>query len=280
MRTYDKIKNYILNSTESFTVKKIENELTLTHFAVKQCIRKMNNKGFIKLIDIQKNAKVYILNKKSKSISGYMSNYDKIKTYIINTTESFTVNKIANELGLTTPVVRQYIQRIRTEGHCKLIGNDKSSPRYYSEKYKGNLLDDMSDFDKIKNYINNSYSPFTTDMIKRALGIPYIKLKRYLHILRLEGVFRYVYTEDHKRVYISNSFSGNIPPKRNTHNKLKNYIYNLNKPFTVKKIAYDVGLKYAIVSLYIQLMLKEGYIKQIGIDKNTKVYVINKYKGT
>jgi hypothetical protein len=60
---------------------------------------------------------------------------------------------------------------------------------------------------------------------------------------------------------------------------MKEYIYCINRPFTKRQIEKDLELQFRTVKVYLQQLLRENYIKIIGIDKQKTVYIYNTDKG-
>ena len=56
-------------------------------------------------------------------------------------------------------------------------------------------------------------------------------------------------------------------------NEIKEYIYYTCRPFTSKEIVEELGIKYETVKKYLQELIKENYIRQIGKDKGKNVYI-------
>jgi len=102
-------------------------------------------------------------------------------------------------------------------------------------------------------------------------------VKRYIRTLRKEGFIKQVYIENGFKVYISKIYEGNIPDKKNGYNKIKNFIYYTDKPFTTKKVICELEIDYESVRKYLPMLVKEGYIKLIGKDKGLNVYIRNKH---
>ena len=61
-------------------------------------------------------------------------------------------------------------------------------------------------------------------------------------------------------------------------NEIKEYIYYNCRPFTSNEIVEELGIKYEIVIKYLQELIIENYIKQIGKDKGKNVYIAVKAK--
>jgi len=276
MSNYDKIMHFINNSEQPFTVKMIIKELNLTYDTVIQCIHRIVLKGNIKLIDVHKNAKVYVLNTNQENADYIMTSYDKIKNFVINSTSPFTIKKIACELDLSPPVVSKHFLQILKEGLATQVGTAKNPKQYCLKNYQGNSSFIMTNYDKIMNAIHCSSSPFTTQQIASELDLPYGMVKRYLRNLRKKKHIKQIYIENNFKVYVSNTFQGNIPVKKNSYNKIKNYIYYLSRPFTMKMVIDELGIGHYAVRKYIPVMVKERYIKFIGRDKGTKVFILNK----
>jgi predicted HTH transcriptional regulator len=190
-----------------------------------------------------------------------------------------SVEMISNELDLSRPVVRKHLSNIIAVGCIKQVGMNKNAKLYISKNHKRVITDIMNNYDKIKKTVSSLCYPFTTKMIACELDLPYGMVKRYLRILRKENFIKQVYVEDGFKVYISNTYQGTIPPKKNSYSKIKSYISYLNKPFTVKNITCELDIGFDAVRKYLPAMLKEGYIKLIGTDKGSKVYVLNRNYG-
>ena len=60
--------------------------------------------------------------------------------------------------------------------------------------------------------------------------------------------------------------------------EIKEYIYYTCRPFTAKEIVEELGINYETVKKYLQELLKENYIRQIGKDKGKNVYIAVKAK--
>ena len=279
MSNYDKIMHFINNLKQPFTVKMIEKELNLTYHTVTQCIHRIVLKGNIKLIDVHKNAKVYVLNTNQENVAYIMTSYDKIKNFVIKSTSPFTIKEIACELDLSPPAVRKHFKGIIKEGLAMQVGTAKTPKQYCSKNHQGNNTFIMTNYDKIMNAILFSSSPFTTQQIASELDLPYGMVKRHLCNLRKKRHIKQIYIENGFKVYVSNIFQGNIPAIKNSYNKIKNYIYYLSRPFTVKMVIDELGISHDAVRKYFPEMIKEGYIKFIGRDKMTKVYILNRQYG-
>jgi len=277
MKTYDKITNFISNSSKPFTVKQITNELSLSYFAVSQCLPKILSKGHIKLFGFRKNAKVYVLNSDQENLCNLMNSYEKILNFALSSSKPFTVKMISDELDLSPPVVRKNLRDIYLKGHIKQVKIVKNAKMYISTYYQGNITSIMTNYDKINNAINFSNLPFTTEKIALEIGLPYGMVKRHIRTLRKEGFIKQVYIENGFKVYISKIYEGNIPDKKNGYNKIKNFIYYTDKPFTTKKVICELEIDYESVRKYLPMLVKEGYIKLIGKDKGLNVYIRNKH---
>jgi predicted transcriptional regulator len=59
---------------------------------------------------------------------------------------------------------------------------------------------------------------------------------------------------------------------------MKDYIAYSSSPFTSLQIVAELGLCYETVKKYLQALIRESYIKQIGKDKGMNVYIYNKHK--
>jgi hypothetical protein len=59
---------------------------------------------------------------------------------------------------------------------------------------------------------------------------------------------------------------------------MRDYIAYTSGPFTSIQIVAELGLCYETVKKYLQAIITENYIKQIGKDKGLNVYIYNKYK--
>ena len=60
--------------------------------------------------------------------------------------------------------------------------------------------------------------------------------------------------------------------------EIKEYIYYTCRPFTSKEIVEELGINYDTVKKYIQELIKQSYIRQIGKDKGKNVYIAVKAK--
>jgi len=154
MKTYDKIINFISNSSDPFTVKQITNELSLSYFTVSQCLPKILSKGHIKLFDIRKNAKVYVLNTNQEYPINLMNSYEKILNFAVNTSKLFTAKMISNELDLSPPVVRKYLRNFYEKGFIKQVKIVKNARFYIQTDYHGNITEILTNYDKIMNAIS------------------------------------------------------------------------------------------------------------------------------
>ena len=137
----------------------------------------------------------------------------------------------------------------------------------------------MTSYVKIKNFATSTSSPFTLGEIAREFDMsPYVVRKHFKQILK-EGLAIQIGTAKNPKWYISKKYQGNTESIVANYNKIKNYIYYLSMPFTAKKISSELGMGYCAVCRYIPDILKEGYIKLIGMDKGTKVYILNRHNG-
>ena len=117
-------------------------------------------------------------------------------------------------------------------------------------------------------------------IIATELNMHTSSVNKYLRDLRIENFIKLLYIEDGFKVYISKTFQVDIMFHKVCYDRLKSFIYYLNTPFTVKMIVSELEIDVKKVHRYIPMMLKEQYIKVIGRDKGTKIYVINRYKMT
>ena len=60
--------------------------------------------------------------------------------------------------------------------------------------------------------------------------------------------------------------------------KIREYIYYSNRPFTSNQIMNELCISYEIVKKYLQKLIKENYIRQIGKDKGRNVYIATRAK--
>ena len=58
---------------------------------------------------------------------------------------------------------------------------------------------------------------------------------------------------------------------------MRDYILYANRPFTSSQIVSETGICYETVKKYLQELVTEGLVKQIGKDKGKNVYVYNKH---
>ena len=58
---------------------------------------------------------------------------------------------------------------------------------------------------------------------------------------------------------------------------IRDYILYANRPFTFSQIVSETGICYETVKKYMQELVTEGLVKQIGKDKGKNVYVYNKH---
>ena len=60
--------------------------------------------------------------------------------------------------------------------------------------------------------------------------------------------------------------------------EIKEYFYYTCRPFTPKEIVEELGIKYETIKKYLQELITENYIRQIGKDKGKNVYIVVKAK--
>jgi CTP-dependent riboflavin kinase len=61
--------------------------------------------------------------------------------------------------------------------------------------------------------------------------------------------------------------------------KIKEFVYYNQMPFTSRQIVEELGISYKTTNKHIQELVKDSYIKHIGVDKGKNVYIYNKHKG-
>ena len=279
LSSYGKVKNYIHSSNKPFTVKLIADETGLHTGMVGHHITNLHAEGYIKLIGKLEKANVYILKSNQEKLPEIMNNYNRVKNIATHKIAPFTIKGLAIEVGLSSSTVNGYLQMMVVESNIKEIGKVSSKRMYISNNYQGDITDIMSNQDKIKNYVFQASFPFTTKMISGELNISCVVVIEYIRTLREDGYIKQIYVENGCKVYVSNTYQGLIPPSKDTYYKIKSYIYYLGMPFTVKKVISELGIVYDNVKHNISKLIKEGYIKYIGIDKRSKVYILNRLYG-
>jgi len=60
---------------------------------------------------------------------------------------------------------------------------------------------------------------------------------------------------------------------------MRDYILYANRPITSSQIVVELGISYQTVKKYMQELVTEGFVRQIGKDKGKNVYIHNKTKG-
>ena len=60
---------------------------------------------------------------------------------------------------------------------------------------------------------------------------------------------------------------------------IREYIYYNQRPFTSAQIVDATGICYETVKKYLQALIAECYVKNIGTDKGKNVYIYNKLQG-
>jgi predicted transcriptional regulator len=209
---YNKIKNYIENTSQPFTSLKIASELSLTQPLVNKHLHKLYLEGYIKLERVYGQKNIYVSNKDQRSISTFITNYDKIMNYIDNSSEPFTAKQIVRELGLTETIVRKTIQKLLAEGHIKLVGVDGYANVYISSKYQGAISSIKTSYDLLKDYVCNLHEPFTVRMLSSGIGFTLSLVKHNLIKLLEEGLVKQVGMSKFPKVYISTIHQDNSPP--------------------------------------------------------------------
>jgi predicted HTH transcriptional regulator len=68
-------------------------------------------------------------------------------------------------------------------------------------------------------------------------------------------------------------------PKRGSKKVVRDFIYYNQRAFTSSQIVRETGICYETIKKYLQELLAENYIRQIGIDKGKKVYIYNRNMG-
>jgi len=275
----DKIKNYIYNLNLPITAERISNEIGLNQNIVRYNMLILSKEGIIRYLRKDKNKKVYMVNLNKEIIPEIMSNYNRVKSIVTSQTESFTTKEIADEVELSSLTVREYLQLLVSESYIKEIGKVKNARVYIPINYQGNLTDIMSNLNKMKNYIFHANFPFTTKIISHELNISYKIVEKNIRVLREDNYIKQIGIENRFKVYISNTYQGFMPVPNDNYNKIKRYIYTLGKPFTIKKVISELGIVYHVVKYNSSKLIKEGYIKFIGRDKMTKVYILNRHYG-
>ncbi|MCL2065819.1 MAG: hypothetical protein FWG98_15810, partial [Candidatus Cloacimonetes bacterium] len=261
------------------TAERISNEIGLNQNIVRYNMLILSKEGIIRYLRKDKNKKVYMVNLNKEIISEIMSNYNRVKSIVTSQTESFTTKEIADEVELSSLTVREYLQLLVSESYIKEIGKVKNARVYIPINYQGNLTDIMSNLNKMKNYIFHANFPFTTKIISHELNISYKIVEKNIRVLREDNYIKQIGIENRFKVYISNTYQGFMPVPNDNYNKIKRYIYTLGKPVTIKKVISELGIVYHVVKYNISKLIKEGYIKFIGKDKGSKVYIINRHYG-
>jgi predicted transcriptional regulator len=126
--------------------------------------------------------------------------------------------------------------------------------------------------------IENGTVGFSAKMISNELGYSLQVVKRYLRELLTGGHIKQIGSDRHSKIYISSKLKGNIPIVSD-YDKIKNYIYYSGMPFTSVKLVYELDLTYKKVLNTLLKLHTEGYIKLIGTDKYSKVYILNRNYG-
>jgi hypothetical protein len=93
-----------------------------------------------------------------------------------------------------------------------------------------------------------------------------------------EGIIKRIYNDNYFKIYISNTYQGDIPEKRNTYYRLKNIVYNLSSPFTMAQLVDEFGIGINQLRMYFPKLQAEGYIKLAVKDKFTYIYISSKYQ--
>ena len=60
---------------------------------------------------------------------------------------------------------------------------------------------------------------------------------------------------------------------------MRDYVLYANRPFTASQIVSETGICYETVKKYLQELIVEGFVRQIGKDKGRNVYIHSKSKG-
>jgi len=58
---------------------------------------------------------------------------------------------------------------------------------------------------------------------------------------------------------------------------IKDYILYSHRPFTSSQIVSETSICYQTVKKYMQELIAEGFVRQIGKDKGRNVYIYNKH---
>jgi DNA-binding Lrp family transcriptional regulator len=283
---YHIMNDFLKNYDDFFTAQKLENMLGLSYQVVAKNLLILVSEGEIIHIDFDRGKKVYISKAKANTLNyqgNYpilKTNYQKIKDFVENTTEPFSTIKLGIELNISPPVVRKWLSKLLNERHIKMIGFNKSTLNFISTKYQDNYCSDnisaISSFEKIMTYINNSNEPFTALQLAKELHLTYHIIIINIPKMLIKGYIKLIGRVNNKHIYISNRYHG-IVPILTSLGKIKNYIHYSNKPFTVKQISNETELPLWRIRYYMKRLLNDGFIKRIGEDYNTIIYIRNKY---
>ena len=212
MTWQEKIRDFILTKTESFTARQVATDTRADYKTVKKSLREFVITGKVHIIDIGRyQANIYIVSneqtlKMARKKPAGKSNMQLIKDFIATTTKPFSNLDVIKATDVCYGTVKKYLRDLIERGsiswHCTLPDN---SNLFVNNNIK--LQDEsISKIDEsatriVKNFLDTATRPFTKAIIIDETGLGKVSVNRCLKSLLAEDTIRQIGLENNQKVY-------------------------------------------------------------------------------